>query len=86
MYLNQTTIERTFIDLSRKELLEETSNKCNLMEDELKNREQKAANLQAKLHSKEEELDSMVTQLAYDVEHYKNMYEDLKRTKRDAEK
>ena len=54
------------------------------MEDEIKARELKVVALQAKLHSKEEECDSMVNQLTYDVEHYKNMYEDLKKSSKSA--
>ena len=67
-------------------MLEDTHNKSNLMEDELKLRDQKITSLQAKLNSKEEECDSMVTQLAYDVDHYKNLYESLKKTTKNAEK
>lgn len=60
--------------------------KMSQLDDELKNKERALATLQASVHSKEEDYESTATQMRYDVEHYKGLYEDLKKSTKSVQR
>lgn len=58
----------------------EQKEKGDILEHEVRELQQKLAQTAAKLQKAENDLDLNTTQLGYDVEHYRNLYEELKIT------
>lgn len=58
----------------------EQKEKSDIQDNEVAELQQKLSQTVAKLHKAENDLDLNTTQLGYDVEHYRNLYEELKET------
>lgn len=64
--------------LHLKEKLAEIKEKADLLENELRETVKKNETQNTKITKMQTEYDQNLTQLGYDVEHYKNMYDELK--------